>query len=72
MQQLNEKQNLRVYRNQIGVDEQGKRRKEDLKSEITNDIRIEDFSQPNVYYQYLKGEVFTHRHLTEAQRKKLL
>jgi len=44
MQQLNEIQNLRIYRNQIGVDEKGKRRKEDLKSEITNDIRIEDFS----------------------------
>ena len=44
MQQLNEKHNLRVYRNQIGVDEQGKRRKENLKAEITNDIRIEDFS----------------------------
>lgn len=44
MQQLNEKNNLRVYRNHIGVDEQGKWREEDLKAEITNDIRIEDFS----------------------------
>lgn len=60
------------HRLAIGVDEEGRRVEQDLKKPLTNEIRTDDFSDPSIYMKYLQGKVFTHIHIQQKQRDKLI